>query len=92
LIWAIDLHMYVPTCFSTVDLNVRTDREQLTPLLVAAKYNVKDSIVWMMENSDKIDLRAVDCNERNALHLAVCNLSCEYSIDVSEISLLGKYQ
>ena len=62
---------------------MRTDREQLTPLLVAAKYNVKDSIVWMMENGEMIDLKAVDCNERNALHLVVYNLHCDFSIDVS---------
>ena len=77
--------MYVPTCTPIVDLNVRTDREQLTPLLVAAKYNVKDSIVWMTENRDKIDLTAEDCNKRNALHLVVCNLQCEYSIEVSGV-------
>ena len=70
-----------------MDLDVRTDREDLTPLLVATKYNVKGTILWMMENKDtyRFGLKAVDCNNRNALHLVVSNLHCEYSIEVSEV-------
>lgn len=65
-------------------MNMTTYGEQLTPLLVAAKYSVKDSIVWMMTNKDTagIETSAVTVEGQNALHLVVQNHQCEYSLEV----------
>jgi len=79
------VHVHVPTCIPTVDLNVRTDREQLTPFLVAAKYNRKNTVLWLLQDGEGlVDVDAVDQRKRNAIHLAVLNMKCEYTIDVGQ--------
>ena len=69
---------------TAVDMNTLTDGDRLTPLLVAAKHNVRNSIVWMIQNKDTcdIDIEATTCAGQNALHLVVQNLRCEYSLEV----------
>ena len=65
-------------------MNITTREHRLTPLLVAAMYGVKNSIVWMMGQKDctEIDTSAVSVNGQNALHLVVQNQQCEYSLEV----------
>ena len=84
------LHVYTCIMFSSlfgctaVDMNILTDADGLTPLLVAAKHNVRNSIVWMIQNKETcdIDVEATTCAGQNALHLVVQNLRCEYSLEV----------
>lgn len=68
-------------------MNMATYGDQLTPLLVAAKYSVKNSIVWMLSNKDTagIETSAVTVDGQNALHLVVQNHQCEYSLEVIKI-------
>ena len=65
-----------------VDFDVRT-REDLTPLLVAAKNCRKNAVLWLLQDgADVIDVNAVDTNKMNAIHLASLNPKCEYTIEV----------
>ena len=83
------LHVYTCTCImffslfgcTAVDMNILTDADGLTPLLVAAKHNVRNSIVWMIQNK-KTCVEATTCAGQNALHLVVQNLRCEFSLEV----------
>ena len=63
-------------------MNVRTYGECLTPLLVAAKYSVKDSILEMMSLRDRVLTSAVSADGQNALHLVVQNQQCGTCLDV----------
>ena len=62
---------------------MRTCGDQLSPLLVAARYSVRNSVVWMMGQQETIRTSAVSVDGQNALHLVVQNLQCEYSLEVS---------
>ena len=62
-------------------MNIATHGDQLTPLLVAAKYGVKDSIVSLLEKTI-VETSAVTVEGQNALHLVVQNQECVYSIQV----------
>ena len=64
-------------------MNVRTYEDQLSPLLVAARYSVKNSILEMMSLRDKVLTSAVSADGQNALHLVVQNQQCGTSLDVS---------
>lgn len=62
--------------------NVRTC-DGLTPLLVAAKYNRKNTVLWLLQDGrDLVDVDAVDNKGRNAIHLAVLDTNCGYTIEV----------
>ena len=62
--------------------NVRTS-DGLTPLLVAAKYNRKNTVLWLLQDGeDLVDVGAVDHKGRNAIHLAVQDTNCGYTIEV----------
>ena len=71
-------------CVCLVDVNITTHGDRLTPLLVAALYSVKNSIVWMLGQKDcaEIQTSAVSASGQNALHLVVQNQQCEYSLEV----------
>ena len=75
----------VCVCVCLVDMNITTHGNRLTPLLVAALYSVKNSIVWMLGQKDcaEIQTSAVNASGQNALHLVVQNQQCEYSLEVS---------
>ena len=67
-------------------LNVRTS-DGLTPLLVAAKYNRKNTVLWLLQDGeDLVDVNAVDHKGRNAIHFAVQDTTCEYTITVRTYS------
>ena len=76
-------------------MNIATRKDCLTPLLVAAKYSVKNSVVWMLGSKDtaSIHTSAVTAAGQNALHLVVQNQQCEYSLEVSTLNhfLLQKH-
>ena len=76
--------MCVCVCVCLVDMNITTHGDRLTPLLVAALYSVKNSIVWMLGQKDcaEIQTSAVNASGQNALHLVVQNQQCEYSLEV----------
>ena len=88
---------YLPACIHThtiatyvylvlVDFDVRTSpkERELTPLLVAASYNRKNAVLWLLQDAEnKIKKDAVDSDGRNAIHLASCDLQCQYTIEVS---------
>ena len=74
-------------CFLLVDFDVKTRERELTPLLVAASYNRKNAVLWLLQDGrEKITEDAVDTDGRNAIHLASLDLQCQYTIEVSLIS------
>ena len=89
------IHTYtIATCIYIylvlADFDVRTSPEELTPLLVAASYNRKNAVLWLLQDAEhKIKKDAVDSDGRNAIHLASLDLQCQYTIEVSSYLLLS---
>ena len=68
--------------------NVTTRDKLLTPLLVAAASNRKNSVLWLLyEGHDCVIMEAVDYTGKNAIHLACLDLECEQTIDVRSIEI-----
>ena len=62
--------------------NMKT-HDGLTPLLVAAKYNRKNAVLWLLQTEEaEVDTDVVDESGQNALHLAAQHMECEYTIEV----------
>lgn len=70
-------------------MDVRTYGDKLSPLLVAARHSMKNSIVGMMSYKDKILPSAVSVDGQNAIHLVVQNQQCSTSLDVSIHCVVG---
>ena len=69
--------------------NVTTRDKLLTPLLVAAASNRKNSVLWLLQDGqDCVIMEAVDCTGKNAIHLACLDLECEQTIDVRSIEII----
>ena len=87
--------LHAAICPHAVDMNIATRTDCLTPLLVTAKYSVKNSVVWMLGSKDTANIHtsAVTAAGQNALHLVVQNQQCEYSLEVSTLNhfLLQKH-
>ena len=55
---------------------------------MAAKYNRKNSVLWLLQNGTRedgtclVDTTAKDNKGRNAIHLAVLDMKCGSTIDV----------
>ena len=72
------------TLHDTVNFNLQS-KEGHTPLLVAANNNCKNSVLWMLQDGARlVDVRAVDNEKRNAVHLASSHLNCQYTIEVED--------
>lgn len=68
---------------------MRTKSEGLTPLLLAARSSVKNSVLWLLQDGgDAVDTSAVDSCGRNAIHLASLDPHCQYTIEVNAITEL----
>ena len=77
------LHAHVHL-LTAADFDVRTRDTHLTPLLVAASYNRKNAVLWLLQDGrDRINVDATNCEGRNAVHLACLDLQCQYTIEVS---------
>ena len=68
--------------------NVTTRDKLLTPLLVAAASNRKNSVLWLIQGQDCVIMEAVDYTGKNAIHLACLDLECEQTIDVRSIEII----
>ena len=78
------MHLYIALPSLAVDFNVRTQRDNLTPLLLAAQSSVKNSVLWLLQDGGEVvDTSAVDSSGRNAVHLAALDPHCQYTIEVS---------
>ena len=77
--------VFIPA--ASLAFNARTS-DGLTPLLVAAKYNRKNSVLWLLQDGIRedgtclVDITAKDDKGRNAIHLAVLDMKCGYTIEV----------
>ena len=72
-------------CVTAVDFDVRTRDTALTPLLVAASYNRKNAVLWLLQDGrDRINPDATNSAGKNAVHLACLDLQCQYTIEVSQ--------
>lgn len=68
---------------------MRTKREGLTPLLLAARSSVKNSVLWLLQDGEgAVDTSAVDSGGRNAIHLAALDPHCQYTIEVNAVTEL----
>ena len=77
-----------PILFAIADFNMKT-RDGLTPLLVAAKNNRKNTILWLLQDgAECVDVCAVDGHKRNAIHLAALNPQCQYTIEVWRVTYM----
>ena len=73
---------FPPFLFTIADFNLKT-RDGLTPLLVAAKNNRKNTVLWLLQDgAGCVDVHAVDGQRRNAIHLAALDSQCQYTIEV----------
>ena len=75
---------------------MKTRERELTPLLVAASYNRKNAVLWLLQDAEsKVKGDVVDVTDgRNAIHLASLDLQCQYTIEVSDhlqLPLIGTY-
>ena len=72
-----------------VDFDVRTKDTALTPLLVAASYNRKNAVLWLLQDGrDRINVDATNSEGRNAVHLACLDLQCQYTIEVCQFECI----
>ena len=61
---------------------MRTKDSKLTPLLVAASYNRKNAVLWLLQDGrERINVDATNSEGRNAIHLACLDLQCQYTIE-----------
>lgn len=65
---------------------MRTRDSGLTPLLIAASYNRKNTVLWLLQDGrDRINADATNIEGRNAVHLACLDLQCQYTIEVGSM-------
>ena len=57
---------------TAVNMELPTENERMTPLLVAAKHNQKNTVLWLMQEASARG-SVVDKDGRNVIHLTVSN-------------------
>ena len=66
-----------------MNFNVTTRNTELTPLMIAAMYSRKNSVLWLLQDGEEVvDTKAVDPEGRNVIHLAAFDMQCQYTIEV----------
>ena len=77
------VHVHASMC-AAVNMELPTEKERMTPLLVAAKHIQKDTVLWLIQEACAKG-SAVDKYGRNVIHLTVSNWdeSMEYPLEVS---------